>query len=740
MWPSYVVNGCLQGAFTHAHTHVHFMDTNSHYCTLSCRVADSLGEENPKETREMKMFLQDIHSILRPKYVFANVDVDFTRMNGTQEQQNSIDCGLFALGHAEAFVREEDIAFTQDDIPVRRLRMLQLLAYSRASEVIQNASGRVSTEDMSDQNSILSQPINEALEPSEPEESDNDLEIMTPVDRLKMLLTGTRTCPSIRPWRSEFLSQPPKNWSNPMQSNFKILLQFLRERRCVLGVPVTNQMDAKNLQLQLRKDRGECAGEDNLTVHTLKVDRKQTVTECSEGCNGAGKVHIWLASIGKFSMPVWSERDLYWLLQHAKTRPHTLRGSVGVAQGYAREFSKESEMCSSKLLNAFLADHGLVLSAEWDACKAKAAQLKDVHASATVYTLSVDLRKHVVVSIDGFGKRPVWLAKVGDQVTGLWSSKPGDPNALVKEETGVEDARTAAKMRMEAIVLYTCKRYYLTQSDDKPNTPWTSHLPNSKLQILNANGQNFHLKRGFSPMDELNKIRAEVAAIPLEHFVDWSHVKILAPTLRKCIVKYEGCVDAPALHGQIEEVTEQELQSRQQKVIHAGKGTRLGDLLQGLGDRLRKLIPTYMLAKIKNPNKMYDVQINITTAPQPHHYDERRFDGPGGCIIVLYVDVGAMIVFAGKNDEEKAALFHRWIEAGDVYIFCGELRVRLDHGTYPTSIVAQDGRAKSVADADQSEKRTALTYRLGDPASEDETDEEDEENKPDTEDGKSKVY
>jgi hypothetical protein len=133
-----------------------------------------------------------------------------------------------------------------------------------------------------------------------------------------------------------------------------------------------------------------------------------------------------------------------------------------------------------------------------------------------------------------------------------------------------------------------------------------------------------------------------------------------------------------------------------------------------------------MLAKIKNPDKVYLVQVNKTTAPQPHHEDERKYDGPGGCIILLYVTLAAMVVFAGYDDEGKEALFHRWIEAGDVYIFCGELRVHLDHGTYPTNGIARDGRAKSVADASESEIRTALTFRVGDNASEDETDDDDE--------------
>ena len=204
------------------------------------------------------------------------------------------------------------------------------------------------------------------------------------------------------------------------------------------------------------------------------------------------------------------------------------------------------------------------------------------------------------------------------------------------------------------------------------------------------------------------------------------HKKSSVPTLRMCVVQFEGCSDQPAFHGEIEQINEGEELVRKGKVIRAGTETQLGTTLLDFYGRLRKRIPAHMLAKIKNPDKFYLVQINRTTAPQPHHMDERRYDGPGGCIIVVYVTLCCMVVFAGYNDEKKPSLYHRWIEEGDAYMFCGELRVNLDHGTYPTNGIAQNGLAKSLDDANESEIRTVLTFRVGDYASEDETDEEEE--------------
>lgn len=720
----------------------------------------------------MTTFLQDIQDILRPGSGFANATVDYSRLQGTQLQTGGIECGVFMLGHIHATVCEVAIAFTMKDMPVMRDRILLLLTSKPETQNPQEdhttppVGLSASADSYPSQRSAIYDPEPDpgfcGDEPGSPTDEFDDPVLVDPVD---VLFDGSRTCPTLRPWKTASVSQPPASWvSRTRVQEFWKLLRFLDARCCSLGVPVENiTKEGKYEQVRLRRNRGEpigFVGDVNLTVHTVQVGDHNEVCVQTEG---EGEWHIWFARIGQYTMPVWAERGLHWLLDHVKTRPQVLSSrrvssAVPVPASAPAFQSGSSECMQTRRLEAFLADNELTLSPEWKVDEAVTAQLQKYsvdgtcpparymkslisalanepvgvpeHAGVTVHTLSIDPDMHVVLASKGCGRRHVWLAQIGDHVTGVWRSKPGDPNAAVEAEAGLEVATMAAKVRMQDIIALTTTPYYLTQSTDIPNTPWTGHLVESKL--LNAHGRNFELVKGYVSKDELDTIRELVEAIPTDNYVDWLHVnnrvrmKGLVQTLKKCVVQFEGCADQPAFHGVSEDISEAEKATRKKKVVLAVGGSRLGDLLRDLYGRFRKLIPPHMLAKIKNPDKVYLVQVNKTTAPQPHHEDERKYDGPGGCIILLYVTLAAMVVFAGYDDEGKEALFHRWIEAGDVYIFCGELRVHLDHGTYPTNGIARDGRAKSVADASESEIRTALTFRVGDNASEDETDDDDE--------------
>lgn len=719
----------------------------------------------------MTTFLQDIQEILRPASGFANATVEYTRLQGTQTQAGGIECGVFMLGHIQATVYGVAIAFSMKDMTVMRDRILLVLT---SKPEAQNPQEDHTTPPVGPSASSGSYPsqLSAIYDPEpnpgffaaadEPDSPTDEFDAPVLVDPLDVLFDGSRTCPSVRPWRTASVSQPPASWDDKMQQEFWTLLRFLGVRCCSLGVPVDNfGKTEKHEQVRLRRNRGEpvgFVGDHDLTVHTVQVNGQNEVCVHTEG---EGEWHVWVARIGQYTMPVWAERALHWLLEHVKTRPQVLSSrrvtSAVPAPASAHGFQSGSSECTqTRRLGAFLADNDLTLTPEWNVDEAVTAQLqKDgvgkcpparymkmltsalanepvgipEDAGVTVHTLTIDPDMHVVLASKGCGRRHVWLAQIGDRVTGVWRSKPGDPNAAVEVEPELEAATVAAKARMEDIIGLTTRPYYLTQSTDTPNTQWTTHLVESKL--LNAHGRNFELVKDCVCKDELTTIRELVEAIPTEKYVDWLHVNSRVPqrglvqTLKKCAVQFEGCVEQPAFHGVSEKISEPEKLARKKKVVLAERGSRLGDLLLSLYGRFRKLIPAHMLAKIKNPDKVYLVQINKTTAPQPHHEDERKYDGPGGCIILLYLNLAAMVVFAGHDDEGKAALFHRWIEAGDVYMFCGELRVDLDHGTYPTNGIEKDGRAKSVADASESDIRTVLTYRVGDNASEDETDDDD---------------
>ena len=103
------------------------MHTHTYTRSLLNSVADSLGEPTPKETREMSEFLRDIQKILRPQSESKNAAVVYSRLEGTQQQENGKDCGMFLLGHTDSRVRRVEIDFTQKDIPVMRNRTVLML-------------------------------------------------------------------------------------------------------------------------------------------------------------------------------------------------------------------------------------------------------------------------------------------------------------------------------------------------------------------------------------------------------------------------------------------------------------------------------------------------------------------------------------------------------------------------------------------------------------------------------------
>ena len=75
----------------------------------------------------MTNFLRDIQDILWPGSVLKNASVVYSRLEGTQQQDNGFDCGMFMLGHMDRIVRRVEIDFTQKDIPVMRNRTVLML-------------------------------------------------------------------------------------------------------------------------------------------------------------------------------------------------------------------------------------------------------------------------------------------------------------------------------------------------------------------------------------------------------------------------------------------------------------------------------------------------------------------------------------------------------------------------------------------------------------------------------------
>ena len=98
--------------------------------TVLLSVADSMaaltsprGEESPNVTS----CLQAIHNVLRPERGCAYPIVEYCHMAGTQLQEGSTDCGVFMIGHIHAQVCNVAVAFSPNDIPLLRHRLVLTL-------------------------------------------------------------------------------------------------------------------------------------------------------------------------------------------------------------------------------------------------------------------------------------------------------------------------------------------------------------------------------------------------------------------------------------------------------------------------------------------------------------------------------------------------------------------------------------------------------------------------------------
>jgi hypothetical protein len=88
----------------------------------------------------------------------------------------------------------------------------------------------------------------------------------------------------------------------------------------------------------------------------------------------------------------------------------------------------------------------------------------------------------------------------------------------------------------------------------------------------------------------------------------------------------------------------------------------------------------------------YDITINYSSGPMPHHADEDKYDGPFGLGGVLSVNEGAMAVFGEYGASTIAIdggavsnpdIRHKWLGPCQFMAFADKLRTVYDHGMYP---------------------------------------------------------
>jgi hypothetical protein len=209
---------------------------------------------------------------------------------------------------------------------------------------------------------------------------------------------------------------------------------------------------------------------------------------------------------------------------------------------------------------------------------------------------------------------------------------------------------------------------------------------------------------------------------------NWAHDPILKQRLQKVTVHIPGKTRAhPTMWGELEEITDAEKTNRRASVLELRTDTKIGAILLSAMDTCVAKIPPEMAELVDGWDKTekkwltlpYDITVNYSTGPMPHHVDEDKYDGPGGCILVASVNLPTMTVFgeySALEKEDGPDIRHKWHREGTCLAFCGDMRILYDHGTYPGP-VNFDGNIPDVLEAGMSTKagvRASYVFRLGD--------------------------
>jgi hypothetical protein len=227
-----------------------------------------------------------------------------------------------------------------------------------------------------------------------------------------------------------------------------------------------------------------------------------------------------------------------------------------------------------------------------------------------------------------------------------------------------ENVETNAKWRS---IVELCKRTgYLAPSGDLINTTWWKDV--QKYSVLlpawdSSDRPDFFFSNawdaGVTDMPALTKesswlvfekaVAEEIFELAKTHgyLQNWAHDPALKQRLQKVIIRIPGHTRALAtMWGELENITEDEKERRLKTILVMEADSAMGKVLLKTMETCRAKIPKEMEGYASNLDLLpYDITINFTTGPMPHHADEDKWDGGGGWLSVLSINIGTMFVF-----------------------------------------------------------------------------------------------
>jgi hypothetical protein len=264
-----------------------------------------------------------------------------------------------------------------------------------------------------------------------------------------------------------------------------------------------------------------------------------------------------------------------------------------------------------------------------------------------------------------------------------------------------ENVETNAKWRS---IVELCKRTgYLAPSGQFFNTTWWKDV--HKYSVLlpawdSSDRPDFFFSNawdaGVTDMPALTKesswlvfekaVAEEIFELAKTHgyLQNWAHDPALKQRLQKVIIHIPGHTRALAtMWGELENITEDEKERRLKTILVMEADSAMGKVLLKTMETCRAKIPKEMEGYASNLDLLpYDITINFTTGPMPHHADEDKWDGGGGWLSVLSINIGTMFVFgefAAQADKENGPeIRHKWLGPGQFLVFCDKMRVDFD--------------------------------------------------------------
>jgi hypothetical protein len=340
---------------------------------------------------------------------------------------------------------------------------------------------------------------------------------------------------------------------------------------------------------------------------------------------------------------------------------------------------------------------------------------------------AVDLTNDFTGETSGSDKRSRRVSKRSrnGEALGLETSKVDEAqkreNAIVK--LNGSKLRLIQQLRMTA--------GYLAPVGSLPNTLWHKFLRESKM--LGDNEEDFFLRDNFlSSKTASQYTQLAKSLFTNNEFVNWGVSPALADRIGKITIHVEGYTrpHLAAWDGEDDKrLTDAEKAALRGKVLSVAQDSAIGKAIMTLCISGKDIIPASFLDQMAPASKdepdsdplfPWDVQLNASIGCTPHHKDDEKHDGPGGAVIPVNVNKGAVVVF-GKFTQElteegdgNPPMNNRYLAPASAYGFAGEKLTMWDHGIYPTDF---DSSIKVLVDAIANDSaRFVYTLRYGNTA------------------------